>query len=158
MMHSINRKTMLTSNQHNQFVVTRKNRSESDFILVVFFFCLFKQQCGWLSKTLSFFILSYCFFCSVSLVTSVSLVLCHSPSFSLLYDLGYSVFIAEHWDQRKKKKKKKRKKNQKVKSMKDILVEMCNLLLLCKLPTRCAQTQSRAVALSSAQQGCGHDM
>lgn len=87
----------------------------------------------------------------------------HSFSLSFSFSLGsVSIptprsrllgFLAEHRDRRKREKKKK----QKVESMKDILVEVCNLLLLCKLPTRCAYTQSSAVALTPAQQGCDRD-
>lgn len=98
---------------------------------------------------------------TLSLFLSLSLL---SPHFSISLSPSQSLspltpqsrllgFLAEHRDRRKKKKKK----TQKVESMKDILVEVCNLLLLCKLPTCCAYTQSSGVALTSAQQGCDHD-
>ena len=40
--------------------------------------------------------------------------------------------------------------------MKDILVEVCNLLLLSKLPARCVRTQKPAVAFAGAHCGRGH--
>lgn len=132
---------MLNNNRHNQLVVTRQKWSEPDIILVEFFFSFFYLCVGWGCQILtpSPFNLSCC--CSFS-------PFCLSPSLSQSLSLPtlrsrLLGFLAEHRDRRKKKKKK-----QKVESMKDILVEVCNLLLLCKLPTRCAQTQSRAVALA----------
>lgn len=86
MMHSINRETTLTNNQHNQLVVTRK-KSEPDIILAGVF------SVGWVgmvSKSDSVSLQSVLLLLLLSLSFSVS-PFCLSLSLSLLYDLGYSV-------------------------------------------------------------------
>lgn len=152
---------MLTNNQHNQFVVTRKRGVNLTSSQQSFFY-LFKCWVGWwgVKFCLSLLLQSVplLLFLSLSLYLCLSFFLSLSFSVTIplspqIYDLGYSVSQQSTGTRGRKKKKKK----QKVVSMKDIIVEVCNLLLLCKLPTRCAQTQSSAVALTSAQQGCDHD-
>lgn len=90
---------MLTSNQHNQLVVTRKKKSEPDFILVVFvLFFLSSSVVGCQSVTPSSFIR---FFRSLSVTVALSL-----PTLRCRL-LG---FLPEPWDQRKKTERKKEKK------------------------------------------------
>lgn len=105
MMRSVNRKTTLNNNRHNQLVVTRQKWSEPDIILVEGFFYFFSYLCvGWGCQILtpSPFNLSCCC-CSFS-------PFCLSPSLSQSLSLPtlrsrLLGFLAEHRDRRKKKKK-----------------------------------------------------
>lgn len=108
MMRSVNRKTTLNNNRHNQLVVTRQKWSEPDIILVEGFFYFFSYLCvGWGCQILtpSPFNLSCCC-CSFS-------PFCLSPSLSQSLSLPtlrsrLLGFLAEHRDRRKKKKKNRR--------------------------------------------------
>lgn len=111
MMRSVNRETMLTNNQHNQLVVTRKK------VVWTWHHPSFFLSVGWvggvsnsvsLQSALLFLLLSL--YLCLYFFLSLSLPLSQSLSLSTLRSrlLG---FLAEHRDQRKREKKKNRRSN-----------------------------------------------
>lgn len=95
MMLSVNRETMLTDNQHNQFAVTKKKEKRANLTSSYWRFFFLLSVGGGVSKCLTLTSSAVSFaqslFLPLSLILSVCPFLCHNPFLSLLYDLGYLV-------------------------------------------------------------------